>query len=171
MAWRGMEQDKLEEDRMRAVAGKVTQSLEPYMLRLYPLLERQKRGDSLAIEEIERTAGVTIDEHPGILQRVARWFDKHRGFRVQRRGPLLYLLTAEEQAVQFPPRDFARSKRRAAATLRRIIAVAPADLAPAEREKQELNASLAQAQLAHAVGAAKESAFILDGKQTKRLGS
>ena len=159
----------MQRDGTQVVAGRVTQSLEPFMLRLYPLLERQKRGDTLMLSEIERQSGTTAAAHPGILQRVFSWLNK-RGVRAKMQDGGVYLLTAEEQALQFPGRDFAKARRHAARTLARIVAVPPSDLGPKEREKQELLASVAQAQLAHAVGASKESAFVLTGKQNKRLG-
>lgn len=159
----------MQRDGTQVVAGRVTQSLEPFMLRLYPLLERQKRGDTLMLSEIERQSGTTVAAHPGILQRVFSWLKK-RTMRAKMQDGGIYILTAEEQAIHFPVRDFAKARRSAARTLANIVAVPPLDLGPKEREKQEHLASVAHAQLAHTIGASKESAFVLTGKQSKRLG-
>ena len=155
----------------RVVAGRITPSLEPYMLRLYPLLEKQERGETLELSELERESGTTVERHPGIVGRVCSWFSR-RGIRTAMRGRAIYLLTAAEQAVQAPAGDIKRMRRGAARAHARIIAVSPTDLRdPKDRAKQEHLADLTHTLHAHAVGAAKEAGFVLTGKPSvSRLG-
>jgi len=146
----------------------ITASLEPYMLRLYPLLEKTRRGDSLSSEEIERASGTNFDR---IVEKIRKWFLR-RGIRASRRGETIYLFTAEEQAVQRPLSDFDAIRRKAGRTAIMIGGVAATELdTQKQRDIQEHHAAVAAALHAHAVGAAADARFLVSGRRnTERLG-
>lgn len=148
----------------------ITNSLQPFMLRLEPMLAAAKRGEAILANDIERTSGATFER---LVQKIIRWFKRHRGVRASRRGESIYLMTAAEQGCHMPVNDLNKLRRATGRALGLVAGVNPADLdTQKERDTQEHHARILAAHYAAAAGASKEAAFVLSGnKNTNRLGA
>lgn len=150
------------------MASIITNSLAPFMLRLTPLLERNRtaRGQSIALDEVQKVAGIDPER---LIDPIKRWFMREAGIEVQKRGTGLYLMTAKEQAISERTKDVQRMRRASARSTLRATVVPAGELSQTEQQSAEFIADLLHTTTASLVGASKAIGLQLTGREPRRL--